>query len=85
METRADEILGPVSGTEYDLLLSKLDGTRGNRVFSYFGIEAAQRTAEALLAAQKVVRKTGGLVGTTAMLEKKKRRKGVLALEDRSV
>ena len=75
METRADEILGPVSGTEYDLLLSKLDGTRGNRVFSYFGIEAAQRTAEALLAAQKVVSKTGGLAGTTAMLEKRKRKR----------
>jgi hypothetical protein len=41
VETRADEILGPMSGVEYDLLLSKLDGTRGDQVFSYFGIEAA--------------------------------------------
>jgi len=32
------------------LLLSKLAGARGNRVFSFFGIEAPQRAAEALLA-----------------------------------
>ena len=40
VETCADEMLGPVSGNEYDLLLSKLAGARGNRVFSFFGIEA---------------------------------------------
>ena len=45
METRADEMLGPVSGNEYDLLLSKLAGARGNRVFSFFGIEAPQHAA----------------------------------------
>jgi len=27
VEGRADEILGPVSGNEYDLLLAKLTGT----------------------------------------------------------
>ena len=53
MKTRADEMLGPVSGNEYDLLLSKLAGARDNRVFSFFGIEAPQRAAEALLAIQK--------------------------------
>ena len=76
METHTDEILGLVSGTEYDLLLTKLVGTRGNRVFSFFEIEAPQRSAKAQLAAQKATSKTGGAGGTTAMLEKKKRKKG---------
>jgi len=76
VETRADEILGPVSGTEYDLLLSKLAATRGNRVFSFFDIEASQRSVEAQLAAQKAASKTGVAGGTTATLEKKKRKKG---------
>ena len=40
VETRADEILGPVSGNEYDLLLSKLGRTRRNQVFHFFGVEA---------------------------------------------
>ena len=76
VETRADEMLGPVSGNEYDLLLSKLAGARGNRVFSFFGIEAPQRAAEALLAVQKAGGKAGGTSGVTATLEKKKRKKG---------
>jgi len=76
VETRADEMLGPVSGNEYDLLLSKLAGARGNRVFSFFGIEAPQRAAEALLAVQKAGGKAGGTGGGTATLEKKKRKKG---------
>ena len=72
VETRADEMLGQVSGNEYDLLLSKLAGARGNRVFSFFGIEAPKRAAEALLAVQKVGGKAGGTGGATATLEKKK-------------
>jgi len=76
VETRADEMLGPVSGNEYDLLLSKLAGARGNRVFSFFGIEAPQRAAETLLAVQKAGGKVGGTGGVTATLEKKKRKKG---------
>ena len=75
METRADNILGPVYGTEYDLLLSKLGGTRGNQVFCFFKIEAPQRSAKAQLATQKATSKTGGAGGATAMLEKKKRKK----------
>ena len=75
VETRADEILGPVSGTEYDLLLSKLAGTWGNRVFSFFEIEAPQRSAKAQLATQKATSKTGGAGGATATLEKKKGKK----------
>ena len=76
VETSADEILGPVSGNEYDLLLSKLAGARGNRVFSFFGIEAPQRAAEALLAVQKAGGKDGGTGAATATLEKKKWKKG---------
>ena len=51
VEARADEILVPVSSNECDLLLSKLGGMRRNRVFHFFGVEAPQRTAEALLMA----------------------------------
>ena len=80
METRADEMLGPVSGNEYDLLLSKLAGARGNQVFSFFGLEAPQRAAETLLAVQKAGGKAGGTGGVTATLEKKKQKKGALAL-----
>ena len=76
VETSADEILGPMSGNEYDLLLSKLAGARGNRVFSFFGIEAPQHVAEALLAVQKAGGKAGGTGGFAATLEKKKRKKG---------
>ena len=76
VETHADQMLGQVFRTEYDLLLSKLAGTRGNQVFSFFGIEAPQRAAEALLAVQKAGGKAGGTGGVTATLEKKKRKKG---------
>ena len=76
MEACADEILGPMSRSKYDLLLSKLAGTRGNRVFSFFGIEAPQRAAEALVAAQKAASKTGGVASATAMLEKKRKKGG---------
>ena len=77
METRADEMLGPVSGNEYDLLLSKLAGARGNRVFSFFGIEAPQRAAETLLAVQKVGGKAGDTGGVTTTLEKKNKKRGL--------
>ena len=74
-----------MSGTEYDLLLTKLAGTRGNRVFSFFGVEVPQRADEALLAKQKATSKTRGATGAAATLEKRKRKKrGVPALEGRS-
>ena len=76
MEARTDEILGPVSGSEYDLLQTKLGGTRGNLVFSFFEIEAPQRSAEAQIATQKPAATAGGAGGATAVLEKKKRKKG---------
>ena len=69
-------MLGQVSGNEYDLLLSKLAGAQGNQVFSFFGIEAPQRAADALLAVQKARRKAGGTGGTTVTLEKKKWKRG---------
>ena len=53
VDAHAGEMVGPVSGNEYDLLLSKLGGTHRNRVFHFFGVEAPQRTAEALLVAQR--------------------------------
>ena len=76
MEARADDILGPMSGSEYDLLQTKLGGTRGNRVFSFFEIEAPQRFAEAQIAIQKAATTAGGTGGATAALEKKKRKRG---------
>ena len=42
----------------------------------FFGIEASQHTAEALLAVQKAASKPGGATGATTTLEKKKRKKG---------
>ena len=76
VEARADDILGPMSGSEYDLLQTKLGGTRGNRVFSFFEIEASQRFAEAQIAIQKAATTAGGTGGATAALEKKKRKRG---------
>ena len=76
MESLADDILGPVSGSEYDLLQSKLGGTRGNRVFSFFEIEAPQRSAENQIANQKATAVAVGAGGSTAVLKKKKRKRG---------
>jgi len=85
VDIRADEMLGQVSGNEYDLLLSKLAGARGNRVFSFFGIEAPQRAAEALLAVQKA---GGGRleapVAPLPHLRRKNRKRGALALAERN-
>jgi len=51
-------------------------------VFSFFGIEAPQRAAEALLAVQKAGGKAGGTGGITATLEKKNGKRGALALAE---
>jgi len=82
VETRADEMLGPVSGNEYDLLLPKLAGARGNRVFSFFGIEAPQRAAEALLAVQKAGGKLEAPVASLPHLRRKNEKRGALALAE---
>ena len=82
VEGRADEILGPESSNEYDLLLAKLGGTRKNRVFRFFKIEAPQRVAEARLADQRKKKdagaapRGGGSSAATIVLEKRKKRKG---------
>ena len=75
VETRAEEILGLVSDNEYELLLTKLGGTRQNRVFHFIGIKAPQQSAETLLATQKAAGRTSG-VGITSSLEKRKARRG---------
>ena len=67
--------LGPVSGFEYDFLQSKLGGTRGNWVFSFFEIEAPQHSAEAQIANQKATATAVGVGGATAAFEKKKRKR----------
>ena len=49
IETLADEVLGAKAAKEYTLLKAKLGGTRSNRVFAFFGVEAPQRVAKAQL------------------------------------
>jgi hypothetical protein len=78
VESQTDEILGPVSGNEYDLLLSRLAGARNNRVFHFFRIEAPQHMAEAKVAVQKQAKDAAARGGskTTIILEKRKKQRG---------
>jgi len=46
IESRADEMVGPVSRGEYKSLVSHLSGVRRNRVFHSLGLSAPQRAAE---------------------------------------
>ena len=50
IESRADEIVRPVSKDEYKALVSHLSGVRQNRVFHALGLSTPQRVAEAKLA-----------------------------------
>jgi len=50
IESRADEMVGPVSKDEYKALVSHLSGVRRNRVFHALGLAAPQRLAEVKLA-----------------------------------
>ena len=75
VDAHAGEMVSPVSGNEYDLLLSKLGGTHRNRVFHFFGVEAPQRTAEALLVAQRAPGRPGD-GGSTVLLQKMKDAEG---------
>ena len=50
IESRADEMVGPVSKDEYKALVSHLSGVRWNRVFHALGLSAPQRLAEVKLA-----------------------------------
>jgi hypothetical protein len=50
IESRADEMVGPVSKDKYKALVSHLSGVRQNRVLHALGLSAPQRAAEAKLA-----------------------------------
>ena len=50
IESRADEIVRPVSKDEYRALMRHLSGVRRNRVFHALGLSAPQRLAEVKLA-----------------------------------
>jgi len=50
IESRADEMVRPVSKDEYKTLVSHLSGVRRNRVFHALGLSAPQRLAEVKLA-----------------------------------
>ena len=82
VETRADEMLGQVSGNEYDLLLSKLAGARGNRVFP----SSASKPLNALPKLFSLFRKRGermeAPVPPLPHLRRKNRKKGALALAE---
>ena len=84
METRADEMLGQVSSNEYDLLLSKLAGARGNRVFPSSASKPLNALPKLFSLFRKWGGKAGGTGGATATLEKKKQKKGALALAERN-
>ena len=68
IESRADEMVGPVSRGEYKSLVSHLSGVRRNRVFHALGLSAPQRTAEVKLA-------EGQGATPTSALEKAKRKR----------
>ena len=68
IESRADEMVGPVSKDEYKALVSHLSGVRRNQVLHALGLSAPQRAAEAKLA-------EGQGAATTSALEKAKRKR----------
>ena len=68
IESRADEMVGPVSRGEYKSLVSHLSGVRRNRVFHSLSLSAPQRAAEAKLA-------EGQGATPTSVLEKSKRKR----------
>ena len=67
IESRADEMVGPVSKDEYKALVSHLSGVRQNWVFHALGLSAPQRVAEAKLA-------EGQIAAPMSALEKAKRK-----------
>ena len=87
VEMLADEAIGAEAAKERTLLESRLGGTRNNRVFIFFEIEAPQRAADARLAEaekKKAKKEPSGAAGgkrkkskgggNTGALEKKKRK-----------
>ena len=71
IETTADEAVGPMANVEYKQLVEKLEGTRKNRVFSFFEIVLPCRKVEMLLAEaeERKQQKAVGGVGATIVLE----------------
>jgi len=67
IESRADEMVGPVSKDKYKALVSHLSGVRRNQVFHALGLSAPRRAAEAKLA-------EGQGAAPTSALEKLKRK-----------
>ena len=89
IEVLADEAIGAEAAKERTLLESKLGGTRNNRVFAFFEIEAPRSATDAWLAEAEERKKTKGEPsgaaggkhkkmskggGSTGVLEKKKRK-----------
>ena len=68
IESRADEMVGPVSKDKYKALVSHLSGVRRNRVFHALGLSAPRHAAEAKLA-------EGQGAAPTSALEKSKRKR----------
>ena len=57
IESRADEMVGPVSKDEYKALVSHLSGVRRNRVFHALGLSAPAHGSEKAKAPEKAKRK----------------------------
>ena len=68
IESRADEMVGPVSMDEYKALVSHLSGVRRNRVFHALGLSVSRRLA-------KVKLTEGQGAAPTGALEKAKRKR----------
>ena len=70
IETTTDEAVGPMANMEYKQLVEKLEGTRKNRVFSFFEIVLPRRKVEMLLAEaeERKQQKAVGGVGATIVL-----------------
>ena len=68
IESRADEMVGPVSTNEHKALVGHLSGVRRNRVFHALGLFAPRRLAEVKL----VENQSAAL---TSALEKAKRKR----------
>jgi len=61
IESRADEIVGPVSTNEHKALVGHLGGVRRNWVLHVLGLSAPQRLAEVKLAEGQGAAPTGAL------------------------
>jgi hypothetical protein len=76
IEVLADEAIGAETAKERTLLESKLGGTRNNRVFAFFKIEAPRRFADARLAEAEEMKKMKGAPSGAAGGKHKKMSKG---------